>query len=109
MKRRHSPELKEPTFSAPTDALELIIVEYCLDILKLQFGEFWYKWFPSHSHKENNNHSMHIECDVQWLRDTLVKTFPQVSFVNKVFKIQEIPLPEYCEHRVQYYIHFKMK
>ena len=37
--------MTERTFPAPTEELELKLVEFCLNELHIPFGEFWYMWF----------------------------------------------------------------
>jgi hypothetical protein len=99
----------EPQFPAPTEEIELNIVEYCLNVLGLQFGEYWYKWFNSNKSETNHNHTLQIECNVSNLSDKIRASLPTVLNIEKIHKIQEIPLPEWCDFRYQYFIHFKSK
>ena len=91
---------------APTEKIELAIVNYCVETLGLEFGEFWYKWFDSN---KEDNHSLQIECDVAGLVEKIRKTLKQHDDINVVsfYELREIPLPDYCENRYQYNIHFK--
>lgn len=97
-------ELRE-NFIAPTEELEAQIVDLAMS-LDIPFGEFWYKWFDSNI---KPNHTVHLECNIGDLTDKVKASFLALPFVEKIFKVQLVPLPDYCEFRFQYYIHFKSK
>ena len=103
---RKSGSMIEPVFIAPTEAIELAIINYCVEELELPFGEFWYKWFD---HNKENNHGIHIECNVVGLRNRIMNTLKKLDTVElvKFFEVREVPLPDYCEYKYQYFIHFK--
>ena len=95
-------------FKAPTEELEAAIVDFALT-MGIPFWEFWYNWFPSSRNNENRNHTIHLECNIKSMAETIKMRFAVEEIVEKIFRVTEIPLPEYCEYRYQYYIHFKMK
>lgn len=72
-------------FPAPTEEIELKMVNYCMDTLHLPFGEFWYAWFPAHA--KNRNQTVHIECNVDGLEEIIRQTFSNVVEVEKFHKI----------------------
>lgn len=91
-------------FIAPTEDIELQIVEFCLNKLKLEFGEFWYNWFTSNN---KSNATVHINCNKDNIRK-LREKFSMLPFVNCIFKVQKNPM-EASDFKTQYYIHFKVK
>ncbi len=99
--------MSEPTFPAPTEDIELEIVELCLQV-GLPFGEFWYNWFDS-SDKPKENHTLHINCKVPWVGQTLKKEILNLKTfkIIKIHKYDLVILPEDQEFQFQYYFHFK--
>lgn len=81
-------------FVAPTEELELKLVEYCLNVLNLEFGDFWYDWFPS---KIKGNHNIQItsygKVDEKVLRETFLKYFEGL----KIFSIQILDISQHVE------------
>ena len=92
------------TFKAPTEEVELSIINNCID-MDLELGEFWYKWFASN---KKGNHTLLIECNESGLSDYIrrIKEFDSIK-IDKFFSVQEIKLPEFCDFQYQYRIHFK--
>lgn len=81
-------------FPAPTEELELKLVEYCMNVLNLEFGDFWYDWFPS---RLIGNHNIQIssysKVDEKILRETFLKYFDAV----KIFSIQILDISNHVE------------
>lgn len=100
---------KETTnFIAPPE-IETEIIDYCVETLKLSIGEFWYKWFDSN---KDGNHTIHIDTNNSSLQETITKTFSDLDFVDKIFKVQKcdyMPGEDIDDFKFQYYIHFKAK
>lgn len=101
--------INDQPWTAPTEELESVIMNYCMNVLKLPFGEFWYKWFESSSYEQTKNMSLHIECNdgklIEVIKQTLNK-IPEIP-IQKYFKLQCLPLPEYCDYKFLYHLHFK--
>jgi hypothetical protein len=97
-----------PAFPAPP-ALEEQIIAYCLNVLGIPFGDFWYKYFPSNNPE---NAVLHIDSSVIGLGDNIRVTFQSFFGASKLFKVNEIYIPkdsrEHDEFPVQYYIHYKI-
>jgi len=103
--------INQQTFTAPNEKLEIAIIEYGINTLKIPFGEFWYKWFDSHRNKENNNSTLHFECNDGTLLEKIKETFPMIEELNflKFHEIKVISLSEWNDFKFQYFIHFKTK
>lgn len=73
-------------FTVPMQ-IELEIVEFCLNELKIPFGDFWYEWFNSN---KEGNHSLKIyTCGVVDIsREQLFK----LSFIKRLFNTHLINL-----------------
>lgn len=95
--------LMRPNFLAPTEDIELEIVEYCINVLQLDFASFWYQWFDS---SKTGNHTMHITCNKDVL-DGLIRTFQTMSFVKEVLSIKKLDVHAYEDDIFLFYIHFK--
>lgn len=96
-------------FKAPTEELELEIVEFCLNTLGLGMGQFWYDWFTSHN---INNATLHINCCSLGMKDFLTKNISKLSFVGKIHEIREMDISNFIEPEefpIKYTIHFKIK
>ncbi len=92
-------------FVAPTEELEAQIVDLAVS-LGIPFGEFWYEWFDSNI---KPNHTVHLDCNIGTLTDKVKASFLALPFVEKIFKVQLVSLPDYHDFKFQYYIHFKSK
>ena len=76
-------------FKAPTEELELEIVEFCINVLGLGMEHFWYDWFTSNN---INNATLHINCCSLGMKDFLTKNISKLSFVGKIHEIREMDL-----------------
>lgn len=92
-------------FIAPNQEIENEIVNFCLDELKIPFGDFWYNWFNSN---KECNHTLHILSvnNVDVNRENLKK----LSFVKRIFNLKVIDL-NLINHKVDdisyiYYVVF---
>lgn len=97
---------KQP-FTAPTEELELELIKFCIEVLNLNLGEFWYKWFPAKRVLLNKNHTLHIECNQPNLIILIGDKFPEYFGFEKFYEIRMVTLPGYCDFNFQYFIHFK--
>jgi hypothetical protein len=91
-------------FAAPS-GIEIKIVNYCIEILNLSIGNFWYKWFKSN---KEGNYTIHIDTSDPSLEEIIQKTFPKVDFVKSVFKVQKLNITGDIDgFKFQYFIYFK--
>ena len=90
-------------FKAPTEDLEKQIVEFCMNELGFELGEFWYSWFTS---RNTENASLHIDCNIKGLSEVISYKLAKQNFIDKIFKIQECPMHDE-EFEIKYHIHFK--
>jgi len=95
-------------FKAPTEDIELELINFCVEQLELGFGDFWYQWFTSNN---IDNASIHIDCNDDNLTEKIRKQFSSLSFFDFFHKggIKLISMPEYTEFRYKYHLHIKLK
>lgn len=99
----------ESKFIAPTEKIELELIEFCIEKLGLNFGEFWYQWFNSNN---PNNITIHLDCNNNKLIDKIKKEMCNLSFFNSFHKIDLINMERFNnpeDFSFKYYIHFKKK
>jgi hypothetical protein len=96
-------------FLAPTEELEEVIVNFCLNDLEIPFGEFWYEWFSSSRVEKTGNHSIHINTNNKLTN--LKDLFKKLPFVQNIYKITEIDMVKINmaegNFKYKYHIHFK--
>lgn len=94
-------------FKAPTENIELEIVEFCINILGLDISQFWYDWFTSAS---KTNATLHINCCSIGMKKFIRENISKLSFVNKIHEVKELNLENYetNDFPIKYTIHFKL-
>jgi hypothetical protein len=108
---------RESTFPAPTQKLELKLVELAINEFNLNLDNFWYNWFPANI---KNNHSLHLNSDVLIDSNLIREKFKLYFDVTKIFSIKIIDLHKlhqfyadeidevYEDFRFKHIIHFKL-
>lgn len=101
--------LNEQPLTMPTEQLELNVIEYCMNVLGLPFGEFWYEWFPSN---KIDNYALHITCNVNGLRGKVKATINQIKGIEvvKIFEVMELDISRWVEPgepTIKYRAHIK--
>lgn len=91
---------------APSKEVEKELINFGLS-LGFTADKFIYRWFSSNRFKENGNATFHIEGIEKPNENNIREKVLGLSFVEKVFKIQVIKLPEYSDNNYQVYIHVK--
>lgn len=102
---------KTTMFVAPTEGLEMELIDFCTEDIKLPFSDFWYDWFSSSRVKTTGNHNIHINTNTKLDTKELKEKFLKVRFVESIFEVIEIDMHNIenfdVEFRYQYVIHFK--
>jgi len=79
----------EDLSNAPTQEIENEIVNFCLNELKIPFGDFWYEWFSSNK-KDNFNLRIKTVNKIDINREQLLR----LTFIKTIFKITNLDLAE---------------
>ena len=100
-------------FKAPNESVELAIVNFCIEKLGLEFGQFWYEWFKSRSERNQN---LKIYCSVKGLRNKIreeLSVYDEFPAIEKIHELTEYDFTEsdfwHDDLKICYMIHFKTK
>jgi len=105
--------MKEIKFPAPSEELELKLVDFCLNKLNLKLGEFWYQWFQAASFDKTGNSMIVIQTNHNHLLGTIKDKIGNAFDIEKIHSVKLLDISNWVmyneDFKLNYRIHVKFK